>query len=47
MLDVLYELPEHADRLRTYTVTPEVVRHKAFKKGKRTYRKRGKKRETA
>ena len=53
MLDVLYEFPEHADSLEAYVVTPDVVRHRLFKKGKKTLRKpkgRGKskgQRETA
>ncbi|MBN1441348.1 MAG: ATP-dependent Clp protease ATP-binding subunit ClpX [Planctomycetes bacterium] len=47
MLDVLFELPDHAGELTSFTVTPEVVRHKTFKKGKKTFRKHGRKRETA
>ena len=38
MLDVLDEVPDHAGKLAEYTVTPDVVRHRQFKKGKRVYR---------
>ena len=47
MLDVLYELPEHAGELTEYTVNPEVVRHKTFGKGRRVNRKDTDRRETA
>ncbi len=45
MLDVQYEIPDHSKEISEFTVTPDVVRHKTFKKGKKTLRKRGKKRE--
>ena len=47
MLDPLYELPEHEGGLVEYVVNPEVVRHKAFAKGKRVFRKDDERRETA
>ena len=49
MLDILYEIPEHAGELEEFTVNPEVVRHKTFAKGKKVLRKdEGKgRRETA
>ncbi len=37
MLDTLYEFPSHLD-LEEFTVTPEVVKHKTFGRGKKTYR---------
>jgi ATP-dependent Clp protease ATP-binding subunit ClpX len=47
MLDVLYEFPEHADKLAEYVVTPELVRQRTFARGKRVARKRSTRRETA
>ena len=48
MLDVLYEHPEHDGKIAEYVVTPELVRHKSFKKGKKKLRKGGRgRRETA
>ena len=47
MLDIQYEIPDHADKISEYTITPEVVRHKTFNKGRKSLRKSGKKRETA
>jgi ATP-dependent Clp protease ATP-binding subunit ClpX len=46
MLDVLYEFPEHADKLAEYIVTPDLVRGRTFNRGKRVLRKRTR-RETA
>jgi ATP-dependent Clp protease ATP-binding subunit ClpX len=40
MLDVLYEFPSHPD-IEEFVVTPEVVKHKTFQKGKKTARKQG------
>ncbi len=37
MLDVLYEFPGHPD-LEEYTVTPDVVRHRTFGRGKKVFR---------
>lgn len=47
MLDVLYELPDHAENLAEYVVTPELVRQRVFSRGKRVSRKRSSRRETA
>ncbi len=38
MLDVLFEFPNHPD-LEEFVVTPDVVKSKAFSKGKKTFRK--------
>jgi len=46
MLDVLYELPDHMKDLAEYVVTPELVRHRTFARGKKVLRK-GERRETA
>ena len=46
MLDVLYEFPDHADKLAEYIVTPDLVRGRTFNRGKRVPRKRTR-RETA
>ena len=40
MLDVLYEFPSH-DNLEEFVVTPDVVRHKTFGRGRKTYRDEG------
>jgi ATP-dependent Clp protease ATP-binding subunit ClpX len=47
MLDTLYEVPEYAGKLTEFVVTPEVVRHKTFGKGKKVFRKGPGRRETA
>ena len=47
MLDVQYQIPEQSDKISEFTVTPEVVRHKTFSRGKKSLRKGSKKRETA
>jgi ATP-dependent Clp protease ATP-binding subunit ClpX len=47
MLDVLYEFPEHAGEISEYVVTPELVRHRLFARGKKTLRKDETRRETA
>jgi len=47
MLDILYEFPEHAGSLAEYVVTPEVVRYRAFNRGKKILRAEGQRRETA
>jgi ATP-dependent Clp protease ATP-binding subunit ClpX len=47
MLDVLYEFPDHAAEISEYVVTPELVRHNSFSRGKRVYRKDDSRRETA
>jgi ATP-dependent Clp protease ATP-binding subunit ClpX len=39
MLDVLYELPEHASEIAEYIVTPDLVRYRAFNRGKKVARK--------
>jgi ATP-dependent Clp protease ATP-binding subunit ClpX len=46
MLDVLYEFPNHPE-LEEFIVTPEVVKHKTFQKGKKTFRKSGPQRDIA
>jgi ATP-dependent Clp protease ATP-binding subunit ClpX len=47
MLDVLYEFPEHVKEIGEYVVTPELVRHRLFTKGKKILRKPEGRRETA
>ena len=47
MLDVLYEYPEHVKEIGEYVVTPELVRHRMFAKGKKVLRKPEGRRETA
>ncbi len=47
MLDVLYEYPEHAGEIAEYVVTPELVRHRTFHRGKKVLRKDDVRRETA
>ena len=47
MLDVLYELPDHAEKLSEYVVTPELVRQKTFNRGRKVTRKKRTRRETA
>ncbi len=47
MLDVLYELPDHLEDLVEYVVTPELVRHRLFNRGKKVTRKEDGRRETA
>ncbi|HLU50234.1 MAG TPA: ATP-dependent Clp protease ATP-binding subunit ClpX, partial [Planctomycetota bacterium] len=47
MLDALYEIPDHADQLREFVVSPDVVRTKTFKKGRKSVRKTPKRRESA
>jgi len=47
MLDVLYEFPDHAAEISEYVVTPELVRHGTFNRGKRVYKKDEPRRETA
>ncbi|HVR75401.1 MAG TPA: ATP-dependent Clp protease ATP-binding subunit ClpX, partial [Planctomycetota bacterium] len=47
MLDVLYEFPEHVGEISEYVVTPELVRHRLFTRGKKTLRKDETRRETA
>jgi ATP-dependent Clp protease ATP-binding subunit ClpX len=39
MLDVLYEFPDHAHEVSEYVVTPELVRHRSFQRGKKVLRK--------
>jgi len=46
MLDVLYEFPHHPE-IEEYVVTPEVVKHKTFAKGRKVLRKGGQKRDIA
>ena len=46
MLDVLYEFPDHMKDLAEFVVTPELVRHRTFARGKKVLRK-GERRETA
>ena len=47
MLDSLYEIPNHADKIAEFAVTPELVRQKTFSRGKRVSRKTRTRRETA
>jgi len=48
MLDITYEFPDHAEDIAEYVVTPDVVRHRSFGRGKRIGRKGGPpRRETA
>ena len=47
MLDVLYEIPDNADKIAEYVVTPELVRLKSFNRGKKVARKSRSRRETA
>ncbi len=46
MLDALFEIPDHAEKIAEYVVTPELVRQKTFARGKRVARKKNR-RETA
>ena len=46
MLDVLYEFPNHSD-IEEFVVTPDVVKHKTFAKGKKTLKKTGQQRDIA
>lgn len=48
MLDVLYEIPDHVEEIAEYVVTPELVRHRTFNRGKKILRgKEDSRRETA
>ena len=47
MLDALYEIPDNADKIAEYVVTPELVRQKLFSRGKKVARKSRSRRETA
>jgi ATP-dependent protease Clp ATPase subunit len=47
MLDALYEIPDNADKIAEYVVTPELVRQKSFSRGKKVARKSRSRRETA
>ncbi len=47
MLDVLYEIPDNADKIAEYVVTPELVRQRLFSRGKKVARKSRSRRETA
>ncbi|MBI4600662.1 MAG: hypothetical protein HY721_01755, partial [Planctomycetes bacterium] len=48
MLDVLYEIPEHAGEISEYIVTPELVRSPTFNRGKKVLRRADEtRRETA
>jgi ATP-dependent Clp protease ATP-binding subunit ClpX len=47
MLDILYELPDQADKISEFTITPQVVASKSFDRGKKSKRKRSSKRESA
>ncbi len=46
MLDILYEFPDHSD-IEEYVITPDVVKHKTFAKGKKVLRKDQQKRDIA
>ena len=44
---VLYEFPEHSSEIAEYVVTPALVRHRLFARGKKVLRKDDSRRETA
>ncbi|HZN58703.1 MAG TPA: AAA family ATPase, partial [Planctomycetota bacterium] len=47
MLDVLYEFPDHIGEIAEFVVTPELVRHRTFSRGKKILKKDEPRRETA
>ena len=47
MLDVLYEFPDHVSEVVEYVVTPDLVRHRSYNRGKKVTRKDDSRRETA
>ncbi len=47
MLDALYEIPDQAEKIAEYVVTPELVRLKTFGRGRKITRKGRSRRETA
>ncbi len=47
MLDSMYEIPDQAGKISEFVVTPDMVRHQSFGRGKKVTRKGRTRRETA